>query len=127
MFFLSKKNNPVDIFDDFFDFSDFKPMMRSDVREEKDAFIFDIEMPGFNKEDIKISVENDYLTVAAEKDEVKEDKKYVVRERHYGKVERSFYIGDVQKDNIKASYDNGILTINVPKTSVEETKYITIE
>jgi HSP20 family protein len=84
-------------------------------------------MPGFNKEDIKISVENDYLTVAAEKDEVKEDKKYVVRERHYGKVERSFYIGDVQKDNIKASYDNGILTINVPKTSVEETKYITIE
>ena len=131
MYFLSKNCNPVNVFEDFFDFPfvNFNQLMLTDVREEKDAYIFDIEMPGFNKEDIKISVDNEYLNIKAEKEVNKEDKKqYIMCERQYSKLERSYYVGKIDEANIKATYNNGILTINVPKLEkVNDKKYIMIE
>ena len=111
MYFLNKNNNPVNIFDDFFDFPmfNYNKLMRTNVHEENNAYIFEIEMPGFNKEDIRISVDQEYLYVKAKKEFNKEDKKqYIINERHWGKLARSYYVGKVDDANIKASYDNGI-------------------
>lgn len=131
MLFLTKNNDSVKkMLDDVFDLPmiSFNQWLRADVREEDNAYIIDVEIPGFNKEDIKISIDQDYLTVEAEKIENKEEKKqYVIHERYYNKVERSFYVGKVDEASIKAAYDNGILTINVPKNNDTAKKYIMIE
>lgn len=131
MLFLTENNDSVKkMLDDVFDLPmiSFNQWLRADVREEDNAYIIDVEIPGFNKEDIKISIDQDYLTVEAEKIENKEEKKqYVIHERYYNKVERSFYVGKVDEASIKATYDNGILTINVPKNNDTTKKYIMIE
>ena len=131
MLFLTKNNDSVKkVLDDVFDLPmiSFNQWLRADVREEDNAYIIDVEIPGFNKEDIKISIDQDYLTVEAEKIENKEEKKqYIIHERYYNKVERSFYVGKVDEASIKATYDNGILTINVPKNNDTTKKYIMIE
>ena len=91
-----------------------------------------IDVPGYDKEDIKIELQDGYLTVSAEKNEEKEDKhaKYLKRERFTGMCSRSYYVGDnLKEEDIKANFKNGILTIEFPKEvekKVEEKKYIPI-
>ena len=101
--------------DDVFKFDDNK--MSCDVYEKDNKFFIEVDMPGFNKEDIKIEINKGTLSIKAEKNfEEQEDKKYLCRERkYYGKYERSFYLGDVEEENIEASFDNGILNISIPK------------
>jgi HSP20 family molecular chaperone IbpA len=108
-------------------------IMKTDIREEEKQYLLDIDAPGFAKEDIKISLENGYLTIEATKDQTNEESEnkgnYLRRERHYGSCSRSFYVGDIKKENISASFKNGILTVTVPKQNVEEVetkKYIEI-
>ena len=141
-----------DLFDDFFDFPFYdnnemdklekklyghrsKNLMKTDVREKKDSYEVDIDLPGFKKDEIKLELENGYLTISAakglDKDETdKKTGKYIRRERYAGNLSRSFYIGDgVKQEDIKAAFKNGILSITVPKedkTAKEEKKYITI-
>ncbi len=115
--------NGLDVLDDVFD-SFFKPMfyeekfntMKTDIKEDESSYVMDIEMPGFNKEDISVSLENGYLTISAEKKESKEDSKhnYIRRERSCS-LSRSYYVGDVKEDTIKAKYDSGILSVTIPK------------
>ena len=117
-----------DFFDDpFFGSKDMKKMekkmnsrraqnlMKTDVRETADAYEMKVELPGFKKENVKISLENGYLTINAEKNS-----------------QRSFYVGDeIHEDQIRAEFRHGILKIDLPKKkevpAVEETKYISIE
>mgnify|MGYP002625823223 CR=1 FL=1 len=112
-----------------------KNLMKTDVREKKDSYEVDIDLPGFKKDEIKLELENGYLTISAakglDKDETdKKTGKYIRRERYAGNLSRSFYIGDgVKQEDIKATFKNGILSITVPKedkTAKEEKKYITI-
>ena len=108
--------------------------MKTDVKEKDGNYILEIDVPGYSKEDIKIELENGYLTVTAEKEENKdeEDKKsrYIHKERFYGKCSRSYYAGDnVKEEDIKATFKNGILKIEFPKEKKEEIeskKYIQI-
>ena len=92
----------------------------------------EIDIPGFDKDDIKIELQEGYLTITAEKDDEKEDKhaKYLKRERFSGMCSRSYYVGDnVREEDIKANFKNGILTVEFPKEpekKVEEKKYIPI-
>jgi HSP20 family protein len=105
-------------------------LMRTDIKEEDGRYLLEVELPGFNKEDIKLSLEDNYLTVSAErKGEVNKDKHgYLHRERYYGSYSRSFYVGEIQETDVTASYQNGILKVSYPKeTKEEEKKYITIE
>lgn len=128
--------------DDLFSFpvDFFKPMgfslnsMKTDVIEKDGKMILDIEMPGLNKEDIKVSLKDGYLTVSAshnEEKEEKDDKGTLVRkERSSGSMSRSFYVGeDVTVEEINGSYENGMLKLEVPKKEpVEaETKFIEIK
>ena len=95
------------VFDDFFTpvkDSEFS-RMKCDIYLKDDNYIMEMDIPGFNKEDVKIEVDdNDYLTITAEKSNESSDdeKEYVRKERCYGKYQRSFYVGDIDKENIDA-------------------------
>ena len=129
--YLQKRNYSVDpLFDAFDDF--FKPMfyddrldsMRTDIKEVDGGYQLDIEMPGFEKNDIQISLQNGYLTVSAQKSEKEEGKgkteKFIRKERSVS-CQRSYYVGDdVDKDNVKAKYSNGMLTLTVPNSETKK-------
>ena len=94
-----------------------------DLSESEDLYEVEAELPGMKKEDIKIEIHDNVLTLTGEKkQEEKSDKKSYHRiESSYGKFERSFRLPkEVKAEDIKAKYKNGILTIDIPK--VEETK-----
>lgn len=111
-------------FDDFDSSKKLDKMMKCDIYEEEGNYIIEMDIPGFKKEDIKMELEDGYLTISAEKNsdlEEKNNKKYVRRERHsYAKCERQFYVGNISEDDIKAKFNDGILKISVPKE--KETK-----
>ncbi len=112
-------------------------LMKTDIRETDDSYEIVMDLPGFKKEEVKVALENGYLTVSAEKglDEDEKEKKsgrYIRRERYTGACSRSFYVGDgLTGQDIKAEFKHGILTLTVPKKdakpAVEENKYIAIE
>ncbi len=102
-------------------------MMRTDVKENKDSYALEIEVPGLNKENIKLSVEDGYLTVSAEEKRSNEQKdkegNYISQERYYGSYSRQYYVGDIKESDIQASLNNGILNISFPKeVAKQETK-----
>lgn len=123
-----------DLFDDAFAYSR-NGLMRTDVRKKDGYYMLDVELPGYKKEDIKISLFNGNLTISAEHHETEEEKDnkgFVVRqERYYGNCSRTFYVGDtVRQTDVHAAYNNGILTVTVPtaeKKEAEEKKFIDIQ
>ena len=94
---------------------------RTDVIDSGDAYTLESELPGFKKEDIKIDIENDCMTISAErKSDNKEEKdNYVKRERVYGSFSRSFDVSGINVDGIEAAYNDGILTVKLPKKAAE--------
>ncbi len=111
-----------DIFDNFD--STRNNNMKCDIYEKDGDYHIEIDIPGFDKKDIKVECDNGYLTVTAKKDEEVEDKtkNYIRRERNYGKYQRSFYIGDMDSNEIRAKFKHGMLKIIVPKVETKETK-----
>jgi len=108
--------------------------MKTDITEKDGNYLLDVELPGCQKEDIKLELKNGYLTVMASRNSNKEEKdgkgNIIRQERISGSMQRSFYVGeDIREDDIKASYQNGELKIVVPKKDPElpERKYIVIE
>ena len=140
MMMLPRKRNDFDLWDEMFRDPFFtgereSKLMKTDIKEKKDKYIVDIDLPGYEKDDIKIEVDNGYLIVNAKtnhhKDE-KEEGKYVRKERFVGECSRSFYVGeDVKQEDIKASFRNGTLKIEIPKKDepkeLPEKKYIPID
>lgn len=129
MMLVPRRNN-FDLFDDFFEDS-FIPkkernLMKTDIREKKDKYLIDIDLPGFAKDNINMTLDNGYLNIRAkvEKENNNDhDEKYVHRERFYGECSRSFYVGDdIREEDIEAEFKNGILKIEIPKK--EEDKKI---
>jgi HSP20 family protein len=100
--------------------------MRTDIKEENDQYLFAIEIPGYNKEDIEISYKDGYLTVAVEAP--KDDNQgYIHRERYQRGCSRDYYVGNIDDSKITANYENGILHITVPKEGIQDNKkYISI-
>lgn len=136
------RRNSFDLFDSMFDDPFFErgfskkeaSLMKTDVKEKDGNYILEIDIPGYSKENIKIELENGYLTVTAAKEEKKdeEDKQshYIHQERFYGTCSRSYYAGEnVKEEDIKANFKNGILTLTFPKENpekIETKKYIQI-
>ena len=127
-----------DLFDDFWGFpfyddKDWKRMekklyghrgknlMKTDIRESDEGYKVEIDLPGFKKDEIQVSLENGYLTVSAEKglEKDSEDTKkesYIHRERYSGACSRSFYVGDiVTEEDIKGEFKHGVLELFIPK------------
>ena len=132
------RNNSLfgeDLFDDWFGFPterEFKNLekklygrnaahvMKTDVKEHDDHYEIAIDLPGFKKEDVTLTLENGYLTVSAAKglDEEHKDKKgKVIRcERYSGAMQRSFYVGDgVEESDVHAKFQDGVLKLEIPK------------
>ncbi len=111
-------------FNNFLDSMDNDKKMQCDIYEKDNNINIEMDIPGFNKEDINIEINKGNLVVTAEKNEEEnEDKKYLRRERkYYGKYQRSFYLGEIDEENTEASFENGILKISIPKKTEEETK-----
>ena len=134
------------LFDDWMDFSfpdidktlygkHAKNMMKTDVKETDQGYEVAIDLPGFKKDEIKLELNDGYLTISAEKgldkDEKDTENRYIRRERYAGSMSRSFYVGEsLTEQDIHAKYENGILTLDVPKEdkkAVPEKRYIAIE
>ena len=142
------------LFDDFFDFPFYDDkadrkiqrklyghhagnLMKTDIKEKKDGYELEIDLPGFKKDEVTAELNDGYLTVSAAKgldqdEQEKETGKYIRRERYTGSCSRSFYVGDaVTEEDIKAKFENGTLKMLVPKKeeqkAVENKKYIAIE
>lgn len=126
-----------DAFNTFFDDSFHQnKIMKTDVLEKDGSYILNMELPGFKKEDIKMSLKDGYLTISAQRDDQKEekdDKGNIVRqERYRGSCKRSFYVGTgLKEEDIKAKFEDGELKVTVPQEEARrienETKYISIE
>ena len=115
-----------DLFDAFHDFEkDFfagnMPInsCRTDIRDDGDKFVLEAELPGFDKSDINLDINGNYLILSAEHNTESEDKSkngnYICRERSFGSYQRSFDISAVKADEINAEYKNGVLTVALPK------------
>ena len=101
-----------------------------DVVENENEYIVKVELPGVNKNDVKITVQNEVLTVRGEKkqEKVTEGENYHHTERSYGSFQRSFTLpSSVKSDNIDASYNDGILTVSVPKAEEAKPKEIEVK
>lgn len=107
-----------------------KSEMKCDIYEKDNTYFVELDLPGYKKEDIKIECNKGNLIISCEKqkEEKDETKKYIRRERSYGKYSRSIYLGDIDQNNIDAEFNNGTLTITIPKIDEEKNKkYIDIK
>ena len=132
------------LLDDWMDFGDVERklygrhaanVMKTDVHEHDEGYELDIDLPGFKKDEIKLSLDNGYLLVSAAKSLDKDKKnikgKIIRQERYAGSMQRSFYVGDtLTETDIKAKFEDGVLKLSIPKKEPEklpETKTIAIE
>ncbi len=134
--YLTNRNfNTFDIFDDFFD-NFFKPTtfsnkvgnMRADIKESEKEYELAVDLPGFEKKDINLTLNDGYLTISAKTEEREEDKSNYIRRERVCSYQRSFYVGDaLSEEDIKAKYNNGTLTLNIPKMERKEIPHKHIE
>lgn len=139
MMMIPRRRNDFDLWDEMFRdpflTEGEAKLMKTDIKEKKDKYLINIDLPGYEKENIKIEIEDGYLTVHATTDSQKEEKeegKFVRKERYLGECSRSFYIGEnIKEEDIKASLKNGTLHLEIPKKEKEKTlpekKYIPID
>ena len=93
------------------------PDFKADIVDKGDKFVLEAELPGFDKKDININVDDNRLTITAEHSESKEESKdnYIRKERRYGSFTRSFDVSIIKTEDIKADYKNGMLVLDLPK------------
>ena len=142
MRFMPDVRDDFDLFDDVFDngfdvpMFNQEPVLKTDVVEKDGKYIMKTDLPGFAKNDVKVTLENGTLSIHASRHENKDEKdkkgKVLRRERRYGSYSRSFYVGNQVKDSdVNASYKDGVLTSELPakedKKEIPEKKYIAIE
>lgn len=114
------------IMNDIMDLSDVG--FRTDVIETPESYILEAELPGLDKEDIKIEIEQGYLTISTDlREDIKEEElDYLHRERRVSQYKRSFPIENIKEDQIEAEYTNGILKITLPKEETEAKEKIKV-
>ena len=97
--------------------------MKTDIRETEKEYLLDVELPGYGKEDVQVTLNNGYLTIETKKNSEKENKEngnYIHKERYSVSASRSWYVGNVDQNMIKANFNNGVLTVSVPKDELPE-------
>ena len=122
---LPRKYYLDSIFDNFME-DNTVDTMKCDIYEKDNAYHIMADIPGIDKKDIQVECNNGYLTITATKEDEKEEdgKRFIRKERFYGKVCRKFYVGDVEEDEIKAEFKDGTLSITVPKEDKEKNKKV---
>jgi HSP20 family molecular chaperone IbpA len=95
-------------------------VMKTDVKEKDGKYIMEMDIPGYDKNNVSMNLEKGCLTVEANKEENKDEKddkgNFIRQERYSGSCSRSFYVGEnIKPEDIKAKFENGILHIEFPK------------
>ena len=107
------------------------PNIRIDVREQEKAYVVHAEMPGIRKEDIHVSIDGPVVSISAERKEekdVKEGERVLRIERHFGKVSRSFQLGqDIDDNAASAKFTDGVLELTLPKKAATQSKRLAID
>lgn len=130
MMLVPRRNN-FDLFDDFFEDDFFRSketqLMKSDIKESNDKYVIEMDLPGYAKNNISVTLKNGYLEISAKVEKNNDDtgnEKYIRKERYYGECSRKFYVGeDVKEEDISAEFKNGILSIDVPKKNKVDTEH----
>lgn len=109
----------------------------TDIKEKKDGYELEMDLPGFKKDEITAELKDGYMTISAAKgldqdEQEKDTGRYLRRERYAGACQRTFYVGeDVTEEDIKAEFKHGILKLFIPKKEAKpaepEKKFISIE
>jgi HSP20 family protein len=136
-FGLKPHRNPLNLFEDFF--TPFNHVFEQgngnglqpavDIYEKDDMLFIEAELPGLEKEDIKVDVQGQLLILSGEHRSIQESKEngHYRRERRIGKLERTFRLPfEVSEEQIEAIYKNGVLTLKVSKPEEQKAKQITI-
>ncbi len=107
------------------------PNIRIDVREQEKAYVVHAEMPGIRKEDIHVSIDGPVVSISAERKEekdVREGERVLRIERHFGKVSRSFQLGqDIDDNAASAKFTDGVLELTLPKKAATQSKRLAID
>lgn len=122
---MSPVKSIFDAFDNSLFMNNFSPVtsafnsFKVDLKDTGNAYELTADLPGVKKDDIKLDCDNGYLTISAKMDNTQnktdEANNFVCQERYVGSVQRSFYVGDIDKANSTANYDNGVLKVTMPK------------
>lgn len=99
-----------------------------DIYEKDDSVFFEVEVPGFDKDNLKVDIKGKVLTLSGERKVENEEKgESYRRERRFGSFERSFQLGfEAGEESVEAKYENGILTVSVTKPAEQQKKQIEI-
>ena len=106
---------------------------RTDVSDQGDSYLLEADLPGFDRDGIRLDVDGDVLTICAERHSAHEDESkrgsYVCWERRYGKYRRSFDVSGIDTDGIRAKYADGVLSLTLPKRAEVQpaVKHVPIE
>lgn len=107
------------------------PQMRVDIKEDGDAYRVHAELPGMKKEDIHVHIDGPVLSISAERKqekEVKEGERVLRTERYFGKVSRSFQLGqEIDEGRSSASFKDGVLELTLPKSEQKQARRLTID
>ncbi|MBU1237765.1 MAG: Hsp20/alpha crystallin family protein [Gammaproteobacteria bacterium] len=107
------------------------PTVKIDVKEQDNAFVVHAEMPGINKDDIHVNIDGPTVSISAERKqekEVKEGERVLRTERYFGKVSRSFQLGqDIDDGKASAKFTDGVLELTLPKKAATQAKRLTIQ
>ena len=111
-----------------------KNLRKTDVKDVNDHYEVAVDLPGFQKDEVNVELENGYLTISAakglDKDQKDDEGHYIRQERYSGSCSRSFYVGDIQPEDIHAKYEDGILKLTLPKAdqkAIEHQNHIAIQ
>jgi HSP20 family protein len=107
------------------------PSIKIDVKEQEKAFLVHAEMPGIRKEDIHIVIDGPMVSISAERKQekdVKEGERVLRSERYFGKVSRSFQLGqDIDDGAASAKFADGVLELTLPKKAATQSKRLKID
>lgn len=104
-----------------------KNLMKTDVKDVNDHYEVAVDLPGFQKDEVNVELENGYLTISAakglDKDQKDDEGHYIRQERYSGSCSRSFYVGNIQPEDVHAKYEDGILKLTLPKDDQKAIEY----
>jgi len=107
------------------------PEMRVDVKENAESYAVTAELPGVSKEDINVNIDGQAVSISAERKqekEVKDGERVLRTERYFGKVSRTFQLGqEVDESRASAKFTDGVLKLTLPKKAPAQSKRLTID
>ncbi|MBP5835983.1 Hsp20/alpha crystallin family protein [Candidatus Phytoplasma meliae] len=136
LFNLIKHNQ--DLFENAFDdikinpFNRMNNIMKTDIEEKNKQYLITMELPGFKKEDVKVTLENGYLTIEAKnsQENVEQEPNFIRKERFQGVFKRSFYLDqDFVLEDVQGSLEAGLLKLIIPKKTINhsEKRYLELK